>query len=66
MDPDGEDVVTMEGVAHIDLGLPPSSANAPYQAKHQRMIDRYGWTPDWLAEHYPIPIVITPTRWRLG
>lgn len=65
-DPDGEDVVTMEGEARIDLGLPPSSADAAFQAKHRHMIDRYGWTPEWLAENYPIPIVITPTRWRLG
>lgn len=65
-DPDGDDVVTMEGVARIDLTLPPSSADPAYQAKHRHMIDRYGWTPEWLAENYPIPIVITPTRWRLG
>ena len=30
------------------------------------MIERYGWTPEWLAENYPVPIVIRPTRWRLG
>jgi PPOX class probable F420-dependent enzyme len=65
-DPDGDDVLTMEGEAGIDLSLPPSSASPAYQAKHRHMIDRYGWTPQWLAENYPIPIVITPTRWRLG
>lgn len=65
-DPDGEEVVTMEGEARIDLTLPPSSANPAYQAKHRHMLGRYGWTPEWLAENYPIPIVITPTRWRLG
>jgi PPOX class probable F420-dependent enzyme len=65
-DPDGDEVVTMEGAARIDLGVPPSSANPAYQAKHRHMIDRYGWTLEWLAENYPIPIVITPTRWRLG
>jgi hypothetical protein len=65
-DPDGEEVVTMEGDARIDLTRPPSSASAAYQAKHRHMIERYGWTPEWLSENYPIPIVITPTRWRLG
>ncbi len=65
-DPDGDDVVTMEGVARIDLSLPPSSDDPAYQAKHRHMIDRYGWTPEWLAENYPVPIVIKPTRWRLG
>lgn len=65
-DPDGDDVVTMEGEARIDMNVPPSSADPEYQAKHRHMIERYGWTPEWLAENYPIPIVITPTRWRLG
>jgi PPOX class probable F420-dependent enzyme len=65
-DPDGDDVVTLEGKARIDLSLPPSSANLEYQAKHRHMIERYGWTSEWLAQNYPIPIVITPTRWRLG
>lgn len=65
-DPDGDDVVTMEGVARIDHSLPPSSADAAFQAKHGHMVERYGWTPEWLAENYPVPIVITPTRWRLG
>jgi PPOX class probable F420-dependent enzyme len=65
-DPHGDDVVTMEGVARIDLNLPPSSEDPAYQAKHRHMLERYGWTAEWLAENYPVPIVITPTRWRLG
>ena len=65
-DPDGEEVVTMEGEARIDPSLPPSSADPAFQAKHRHMIERYGWTPEWLAENYPVPIVIRPTRWRLG
>lgn len=65
-DPDGDEVVTMEGEARIDLSLPPSTANPAYQAKHRHMIDRYGWTAEWLASEYPVPIVVRPTRWRLG
>jgi PPOX class probable F420-dependent enzyme len=65
-DPDGDEVVTMEGEARIDLSLPPLSKDPAYQAKHRHMVDRYGWTPEWHADNYPIPIVITPTRWRLG
>jgi PPOX class probable F420-dependent enzyme len=65
-DPDGDEVVTMEGEARVDLSLPPSSADPAFQAKHRHMLERYGWTPEWLAENYPVPIVITPTRWRLG
>jgi len=65
-EPDGEEVVSMEGEARIDLGLPPSTDDPAYQAKHRHMIERYGWTAEWLAANYPVPIVITPTRWRLG
>jgi len=64
-DPDGEDSLTMEGTARIDLSLPPSSNDPAYQAKYGHRIARNGWTPEWLAENYPIPIVIAPTRWRL-
>jgi hypothetical protein len=39
---DGDEVLTMEGDARIDLGLPPSSANEAYQAKHRYMYERYG------------------------
>ena len=65
-DADGDAVVTMEGLARIDLGLPPCSEDAAFQAKHRHMLDRYGWTPEWHAEAYPVAIVITPTRWRLA
>ena len=65
-DPDGEAVVTMEGTARIDLRLPPASADPAFQAKHGAWIDGYGWTREWHAKAYPVPIVITPTRWRLA
>jgi len=62
---DGDDYVTMEGDARIDLAMPQSCANPAYQAKYRHMLVRYDWTAEWLSENYPIPIVITPTRWRL-
>ena len=65
-DADGDEVVTMEGQARIDLTLPSSSDDPAFQAKHLHMIERYGWTPGWLSDNYPVPIVITPDRWRLG
>jgi len=63
---DGDEFVTLEGTARIDLSLPPSSANPAYQARYRARIEHNGWTPEWLAENYSVPIVITPTRWRLG
>jgi PPOX class probable F420-dependent enzyme len=65
-DEGGDNVVTMEGEAVIDLSLPPCSADPDFQARYLRRIEGYGWTPEWHAAHYPVPIVITPTRWRLG
>ena len=63
---DGDDFVTMEGETRVDQTVPPSSANSAYLAKYRHLIERYGWTPEWLSENYPIPILITPVRWRLG
>ncbi len=65
-DAGGDEVLTMEGEARIDRSLPPSSANEAFQLRYRDMIDRYGYTPEWLSENYPVPIVITPTRWRFG
>jgi len=44
----------------------PASANATFLAKYKRLFDSSGWTPEWYAERYSIPIRIKPTRWRLG
>jgi PPOX class probable F420-dependent enzyme len=61
----GDDVVTMEGEARIDLSLPPCSEDPAFQARYAAAIDGYGWTTDGHAATYPVPIVVTPTRWRL-
>lgn len=65
-DAGGDNVVTMEGEARIDLGLAPPSADPDFQARYRARIEAYGWTPEWHAANYPVPIVITPTRWRLA
>ncbi len=62
---DGDDYVTMEGETRIDRTVPPSASNPAYQAKYGHMLERYGWTPEWVSENYPVPILIRPTRWRL-
>jgi PPOX class probable F420-dependent enzyme len=61
----GDDVVTMEGEARIDLSLPPCSEDAEFQARYAAAIDGYGWTTKWHAATYPVSILVTPTRWRL-
>ena len=63
---DGDEFVTMEGYARIDLGVQPSSADPAYQARYGHLLDRYDWTPEWASIEYPIPILIRPSRWRVG
>lgn len=65
-DAGGDNVLTMEGKASIDLGLPPPSADPDFRARYLARIEAYGWTPEWHAANYPVPIVVTPTRWRLA
>jgi PPOX class probable F420-dependent enzyme len=63
---DGEEVVTAECDARLVPDEPPASANPTYLAKYKGMFDKYGWTPDWYANRYSIPIRLRPTRWRVG
>jgi PPOX class probable F420-dependent enzyme len=63
--PKGEDVVTAEGQARIVADEPSAAENPTYLAKYRGMLDEYGWTAEWFAEHYPVAIRIRPTRWRL-
>jgi PPOX class probable F420-dependent enzyme len=63
---DGEEVVTAECEARLVPDEPPASANPTYLAKYKGMFDKYGWTPDWYANRYSIPIRLRPTRWRVG
>ena len=63
---DGEDVVTAEGEARIVPDEPSAAADSTFLAKYKRLFDDYGWTPEWYAQRYSVPIRIRPTRWRLG
>jgi len=60
----GSDVVSVEGTARISDD-PPSTANDRYQAKYAGPIDDIGHTPQSFAEAYPVPIRITPEKWRV-
>jgi len=62
----GGDVATLEGVARVDLTYPSADQVAAYIAKYQGLLDEYGWTPEYFAAEYPLPILVRPTRWRLG
>jgi PPOX class probable F420-dependent enzyme len=60
----GGDIVIVEGTARIDADVPSAADNAGYVAKYRLVMEDYGWTPEWFAGRYSVPIRITPTRFR--
>lgn len=60
----GGDIVIVEGSARIDPETPNAAENSAYLAKYLPVMDDYGWTPEWFAGRYSVPIRITPTRFR--
>ncbi len=60
----GGDIVVVEGVARIDRSYRPASDHEAYVSKYRELMDGYGWTPEYFAKSYPVPIRITPTRYR--
>lgn len=60
----GGDIVIVEGTARIDTATPPAAENADYLAKYKPVMDDYGWTPEWFAGRYSVPIRIAPTKYR--
>ena len=61
---EGGDIVVIEGIAHIEKSRPGVPENPAYLDKYGAAIAGYNWTPEWMAEHYPVPVVITPTKFR--
>lgn len=60
----GGDIVIVEGEAIVDRSLSSAAADEEYVAKYRHRMDENGWTPEWFATHYPVPIRIHPTRYR--
>lgn len=60
----GGDIVIVEGTARIDRDAPSAADNSAYLAKYLPVMDDRGWSPEWFAGRYCVPIRITPTRFR--
>lgn len=60
----GGNIVVIEGTARIDSEAPSAAQNPPYLTKYRPVMDGYGWTPEWFANRYSVPIRITATRYR--
>ncbi len=60
----GGDIVIVEGTARIDAATPSAAENADYLEKYKPVMDKRGWTPEWFASRYSVPIRIAPTKYR--
>ena len=60
----GGDIVIVEGQARIDDSTPSAAENGAYLAKYGLVMDDRGWTPEWFAGRYSVPIRVKPTRFR--
>jgi PPOX class probable F420-dependent enzyme len=65
-DAGGGDVVTMEGDGRIGLTTTPPDQNLAYLAKYRGLLAESDWTPEFFAAEYPVPVLVRPTRWRVG
>lgn len=60
----GGDIVVVEGQARIDHSAPSAAENVDYLAKYGPVMDDRGWSPEWFAGRYSVPIRITATKYR--
>ena len=60
----GGDIVIVEGTARVDTTAPSAAENATYLDKYKPVMDEHGWTPEWFAGRYSVPIRIAPTKYR--
>lgn len=63
-DREGHAVVTMEGSAVEEPGLPPAKDFPGYVDKYHAEIAHLGWTPQSFSDDYSVGIRITVTRVR--
>ena len=60
----GGDIVVIEGLARIDESAPSAADNESYLRKYRPILDERGWTPEWFAGRYSVPIRISATKYR--
>lgn len=60
----GGDIVVVEGEARIDRSYRPPPDHPEYVAKYIELMEGYGWTLEYFAQEYPVPVLIRPTRYR--
>jgi PPOX class probable F420-dependent enzyme len=63
-DPEGDEVVALEGKATVEDGAPLAHEVPEYLAKYASQIKRLGWTPKEFAEGYPVRLRLDIDRVR--
>jgi len=65
-DPEGEDVVRVQGTAKIVPKQPPAYQVPSYVRKYREQIKGFGWTPKVFSEQYHVAVRVRPTRFHGG
>jgi PPOX class probable F420-dependent enzyme len=60
----GGDILVVEGRGRIERAHRSAAEVPAYVEKYSTRFERNGWTPEWFSRHYPVPLVIEPTRYR--
>ena len=63
-DPEGEDVVRVDGSAKIVADHAPAYKVPAYIRKYRELIKGYDWTPKVFSEQYKVAIRVKPTRFH--
>jgi PPOX class probable F420-dependent enzyme len=65
-DPDGDDVVRIDGEATRLRRYPLAYRVPTYIRKYARLIKGYDWVPEGFSRQYHIALRVRPTRFRTG
>ncbi len=63
-DPEGDDVVRVDGSAKIVADHAPAYKVPAYVRKYRELIKSYDWTPNVFSEQYKVAIRVKPTRFH--
>jgi PPOX class probable F420-dependent enzyme len=63
-DPEGNDVIRIDGKARVAAREAPAYKAAAYMRKYRELIKGFDWTPKVFSEQYRVAIRVTPARFR--
>jgi PPOX class probable F420-dependent enzyme len=63
-DPEGEDIIRVEGDADLPDRAKPAYKVPDYVRKYARLIKGYGWTPESFSAQYNVAIRVRPIRFH--